>query len=293
MTQHALAFSTNQWRLFIGAARLVRLSNSIPASILVLIGAHLAVGWPLPTRAWQAALAMWCVTAFGYVSNDYFDVAEDSINKPDRPLPAGLVDVRVAGYFAMALALSALLCSLTLGWMELCAAFTVLLLLLLYNVHLKGTPGGGNVLIAGLAGSTLLVGSVAVLGVTSSAVQIPLLPAGLLMAFIAAREALKTVEDVAGDEAVGKQTLALRLGVHNVIRLMALLTLWVTGFSIAPWLYWGYAARYLLLIALGVWLPLCFTVIYLWRNASPARVRWCLALLKGSYFIGMLAFLLR
>jgi geranylgeranylglycerol-phosphate geranylgeranyltransferase len=293
MTQHALSLSTNHWRLLIGAARLVRLSNSIPASILVLIGAQLAAGWPLPARAWQAALAMWCVTAFGYVSNDYFDIAEDTINKPDRPLPAGLLSRRFAAYFALTLALSALACSLTLGWAELCAAFTVLLLLLAYNLHLKSTPGGGNLLIAGLAGCTLLVGSVAVLGFTPSALQSTLLPAGLLMTFIAAREALKTVEDRAGDRAVGKQTLALRLGAHNVIRLVALLTLGVIAFSVAPWLYGGYATRYLVLVALGLWLPLGFTISYLWHNATPTRVRRCLALLKGSYFIGILALLLR
>jgi geranylgeranylglycerol-phosphate geranylgeranyltransferase len=293
MTQHALSFSINQWRSLIGAARLVRLSNSLPASALVLLGAQLAVGWPLPARAWQAALAMWCVTAFGYVSNDYFDVAEDAINKPDRPIPAGLVSPRGAGYFAGGLALSALGCSLTLGWAESCAALVVLLLLLLYNLRLKSTPGGGNLLIAGLAGCTFMVGSVAVLGFTLNALRITLWPAALLMSFIAAREALKTVEDVVGDRAVGKQTLAIRIGAHHVIRLVALLTLGVIGFSLAPWLYSGYATRYLVLMALGMWLPLGFTVSTLWQNAKPARVSQCLALLKGSYFVGMLAVLLR
>ena len=60
-----------------GIVRLLRLSNSLPASGLVLIGAWLVAGWPLPWQAWQAAAAMWCVTAFGYASNDYFDIRED------------------------------------------------------------------------------------------------------------------------------------------------------------------------------------------------------------------------
>lgn len=293
MTQHALVLSTHQWRSLVGAARLVRFSNSIPASILVLLGAHLAVGWPLPLRAWQAALAMWCVTAFGYASNDYFDVSEDSINKPDRPIPAGWVSRRSAGYLAAGLALSALVDSLALGWAENCVAVLVLLLLLLYNLRLKGTPGGGNLLIAGLAGCTFLVGSVAVLGFTLNALRITLWPASLLISFIAAREALKTVEDVVGDRAVGKQTLALRMGPHNVIRLVALLTLLVVGFSLAPWLTEGYATRYLVLMALGMWLPLGFTVIALWQDTKPAHVSQCLALLKSSYFVGILALLLR
>lgn len=65
--------------------------------------------------ACYAAAAMWCVTAFGYVSNDYFDIHEDSINKPDRPLPNGAVPTSSAAGLAIGLGLGAILFSLPLG----------------------------------------------------------------------------------------------------------------------------------------------------------------------------------
>lgn len=73
--------------------RLVRPSNSLAASALMLFGARLgstATPWssPPPSAGW-AAVVMWFITAFGYVSNDLHDVAEDAINNPGRPLQRG------------------------------------------------------------------------------------------------------------------------------------------------------------------------------------------------------------
>jgi len=70
-----------------GLIHLVRLSNSLPASAMVLIGAKSVAAWSPTTPVWQDAAAMWCVTALGYISND-FNVAEDRISKPNRLLPA-------------------------------------------------------------------------------------------------------------------------------------------------------------------------------------------------------------
>lgn len=291
MIANPLPFVTNLCA-WVGVLRLLRLSNSLPASLLVLIGAELAVGWPLPGRAWQAAAAMWCITAFGYVSNDYFDIAEDRINKPDRPLPAGLLPPTFAAQLAVGLAVSALAISALLGLAEVLVALAVLGLLLLYNLRLKGTPGGGNSLIALLAGGTLITGSVASLGFTVSAITLLWLPAALLTTFVAARELVKTIEDLAGDRVAGKQTLPLRWGTTQVLRLIAGLAGLTLVLSLLPWLWLGYSAAYLVILTLGVSLPLFYTVYSLWQDSSPTRVSRCLALLKGSYFAGLVALIL-
>ncbi|MCX6047571.1 MAG: geranylgeranylglycerol-phosphate geranylgeranyltransferase [Chloroflexi bacterium] len=279
----------SQWH---GLIRLVRLSNSVPASILVLIGAYLARGWPLTQPAWLAAAAMWCVTAFGYTSNDCFDLTEDKINKPDRPIPAGLVAASSARWLAALLALGALSFSLCISPLAIGAAFTVLSLLTLYNVRLKATPGGGNVLIALLAGCTLLVGAVAVAGFNWQTVEPLGAPALVLASFITAREILKTLEDVEGDRVAGKQTLATQWGAPQVMRLIGVLSVVTLILSLIPFLQLGYSHIYLWMTMLGVNGPLFFTTIYLWHDASPQRVSRCLALLKGSYFAGILALLL-
>jgi geranylgeranylglycerol-phosphate geranylgeranyltransferase len=273
----------------VGYLRLVRLSNSLPAGALVLVGAYLAAGWPPSGRAWLAALAMWCTTAHGYTSNDCFDLAEDSINKPDRPLPAGLVTLRGARRLAFGLAAIALLCSLWLGVGEMIVALLVLGLLSLYNARLKGLPLAGNGLIGLLAGATLITGSVTVYGFGWPAIAPVLAPAAVLACFITAREVLKTLEDVAGDRQAGKQTLATWLGPPGTLLLVALLAVLAVGLGFLPVVYLGYSWGYLAVLGFGVHLPLLFTVAYLWRKTTPAHVSRCLALLKASYSAGILA----
>ena len=275
--------------MLFGLLRLVRLSNSLPASVLVLLGAKLT-GAPLcqPTL-WIAIAAMWCITAFGYVSNDLWDQAEDRVNKPDRPLPAGTVTSRQALMAALGLLFMALGLSASLGLAPFLIALSVLVLLLLYNWRLKGMAGLGNLLIAGLAASALLSGVVAAHGWRYEPI-ITLLPAAIALAlFILARELVKIVEDQVGDQIAGKRTLAQYIGVQGIVRIVAGLTLLL--FFTVGWLFpwWGYSIRARIIMVAGVNLPLVWTVYYLSTDAAVSRVRRCLALLKGSYFFGLIA----
>ncbi len=289
--QHPLS-STLALRRAAAYVRLVRLSNSVPAALLVLLGATLAGGLPLPGAAWRAAAAMWCVTGFGYASNDWFDRAEDAINKPDRPLPAGAISPAVALWLALALACGALLLAAAIGAAPFAVALAVLALLTWYNMRLKSSAGGGNLLVALLAGTTLVVGSVAVLGLRPAALAPVWASALLLAAFIAAREIVKTVEDMAGDRAAGKETFAVRWGAGRAVQAVAALTCLVAALSVYPVWALGYSPIYWMTLTLGVTAPLAYTVAVLARDARPPRPSRCLALLKASYFAGLLALLL-
>ncbi|MCC9075212.1 UbiA family prenyltransferase [Litorilinea aerophila] len=276
--------------------RLLRLSNSLPASVLVLLGARLAGIWPPLPPVWRAAAAMWCITAFGYVSNDLVDQAEDAINKPDRPLPAGAVTPAAAGALATALALGGLLLAASLGLLATAVAGGVVGLLIFYNLRLKALPLAGNTLVALLAAASLWVGPVAVWGIgalTAWPRLEQLLPPTLLLAsFIQARELVKTLEDIPGDAAAGKTTAAVRWGVRPTLTLVAGLALLATGFTLISVGFGDFSPAYLVLVLVGVDLPLLATVAVLWRDASPRRVSRCLAWLKGSYFCGLLALIL-
>lgn len=275
-----------------GLIRLLRPSNSLAAAALVLIGARLAGSGLATPRAWLAALTMWFVTTYGYVSNDCTDLAEDRINKPERPIPAGAISLATARQLSRLLAAGALGLAVILGWREALVAAGVLVLLTLYNRRLKSTAGGGNVLIAVLAGCTLLTGSVAAQGFGVAAWQ-PLLPAATyVMLFVAARELVKTLEDVAGDHSAGKQTLALRLGPHGVVAIVLVLALVHSVMGLLIFYTMHYSGTFMLISFFGIHLPLFFTVATLWCNPDPPHVRRCLRLLKGSYLAGLLALVL-
>lgn len=280
-----------QW---IALFRLVRLSNSLPASALVLVGAHLATPRPAPyqlppARVWLAACAMWLVTAYGYASNDLHDIVEDRINKPDRPLASGAFSVRRGRQLVGVLALGALTCAALLGLAPLLAAGSVLLLLQLYNRRLKATAGAGNLLIALLAGAILPVGAVAAYGYDAHALLRVVTPSALLSSFVVAREMIKTLEDGSGDSQAGKMTVAVRLGEAATLRLVAVAAGGVVLFSLLAWRCLAYSSTFLAVTTLGVSIPLFFTFFYLRWQTTSLRTSRCLALLKGSYFAGLLA----
>ena len=80
--------------------RLLRLPNHATAVADVLAGylivAHArGLEWP-PAPLWWAIAAGLCFYAAGMVLNDVFDLAVDRAERPERPLPQGLIDVRTA-----------------------------------------------------------------------------------------------------------------------------------------------------------------------------------------------------
>ena len=272
--------------------RLVRLSNSLPAGLLLLLGPHLLSIHPIPAATWRAAAAIWCITAFGYVANDLADVQEDLLNKPDRPLPSGRVAVAHAQALALVLAGGGLLMAATISALALAVAALVQILLQLYNHRLKATPGAGNLLIGLLAGASLIAGGVSATGPDPARLW-PLFPPALtLAAFITAREVLKTLEDVPGDRAAGKATLAVRYGpcvAHRAFTALALLTAIA---ALLPLFVLNYSWRYGWIMGLGVIAPLFGAAVDLAGGSTPQRTSRWLALLKGSYGAGLLALLL-
>lgn len=270
--------------------RLLRPANSLAAAALVVLGARLAGAIPSPERVWAAALAMWCITTFGYVSNDWFDRVEDAVNKPGRALPSGALTPATVAGLAVACALAGLAVAATLGWPALCAAAIVLALLMLYNLRLKGTAGAGNLLIAALSGSILLVGVVAAYAWQPAKFVIVLPASALLTLFVGAREITKTLQDIEGDRVAGKHTLATTWGPQRALLVVAAL-----GGACLVAALWGmragYSLLYLAIIVAGVVLPILGAVIYLWRDCSPARVNLCLNVMKAGYLVGILALL--
>ncbi|MFM7540762.1 MAG: UbiA family prenyltransferase [Planctomycetota bacterium] len=78
-------------------ARLIRLPN-LPSPLADIALGALAAGWPAdPLPVVFLALASMAIYAAGMVLNDYFDVSEDCLQRPERPLPRGDISRRDAG----------------------------------------------------------------------------------------------------------------------------------------------------------------------------------------------------
>lgn len=272
--------------------RLLRPTNSLPATGLVLLGAHLAGGWPWPRATWIAAGAMWAITSFGYITNDLHDVEADRVNKPDRPLPSGRIRQSSAYLAATALAMLAIGLASTIDGLAVLAAMLALLLLLLYNMHLKSTVLVGNALIAALSGMALGVGGYTV-GRPWTLVE----PGVLVSLFILAREVLKTIEDVAGDHKAGVRTVATEWGARRASQFFAGVVTCFAVLSLVP-LYEGLTARQgarlsipYLAVVMMIDAGLAYSALIVGRSPTPASARVGLRISKVGYALGLMALL--
>lgn len=140
-------------RALLPYAQLVRLPNVFTAWADVVLGtvAMLALG---TTFAAGHVVAFVCVLASstllywaGMVWNDYFDLDQDRLERPGRPLPSGRVSVRTAFWLGVAFFVGGLgfaaVADVTNGqWISLPIAACLVLAILFYDGALKQTPAG-------------------------------------------------------------------------------------------------------------------------------------------------------
>jgi geranylgeranylglycerol-phosphate geranylgeranyltransferase len=141
------------------------------------------------------------------IVNDWFDVEIDSLNKPNRPIPSGLVTKKQAMWatvmcFVLGIVASAFV-SIQIGVWSL--IFTILSVC--YSAFIKKILFFGNVLVAALTSYPFFIG-----GVLFTSLSRVILPVCATLFYILGREILKTIEDTRGDSAFGVKTISVKLG---------------------------------------------------------------------------------
>lgn len=178
---------------------LVRPLNAFMSSVAVLIGGLLVAGsnpsiLSSPYPFILALIAVFLITGAGNSINDYFDVEPDSVNKPNRPIPAGRITRKKAAAFSAALFAAGILLTFLINWACILIAVANSALLVVYSYSLQDRILLGNAVIGYLVGSTFLFGGAALGNL--------LLP-GLLMLLAGlstvSREIVKDLEDIEGD----------------------------------------------------------------------------------------------
>ena len=206
----------------------------------------------------------------GLLANDYFDLAEDKIERPDRPLPSGQV-VPLAAAVALA-ALGVVVAGLASRHAALIAGALVLMVVF-YDAFGKRWPVWGVLNMGLCRGLSLLLGAAAAGGV-GLAVPAVLLSAIGLTAYITA------VSHIAKWEAVPTRFAYCRWAP------MAVLVVWLAGL-------YGFAApldgRAILLSGALAAAALLWTALCGWRLAGevpPGRISETVgALLRGLLLI--------
>ncbi|HLN27066.1 MAG TPA: UbiA family prenyltransferase [Gemmataceae bacterium] len=134
-------------------AQLVRLPNVFTAFADIGLAWFAAQATGTPASRWPSflllMLASGCLYCAGMVWNDFFDIEQDTRERPFRPLPSGRVTRKAAAYLGSALMATGLLLSAIAGWLgkgsprqPLMLAIALVAAIFLYDAWLKRTRLG-------------------------------------------------------------------------------------------------------------------------------------------------------
>lgn len=229
-------------------------------------------------------LSIVLLAAGGNIINDYFDFELDKEFKPERPLASGLISLDAAMYLHMVLIFSGICLGFYMGWKDgnyhIGYLYVITALLLyVYSSFLKKMPLAGNVIIAGLSAFVF------VLPIIFEANYLKLIHSDILFqnapyafavlveqmkfyagfAFVTslARELIKDIEDMDGDDAYKINTFAVQYGVSAAKWLSVLIMAALLG-GLAYFMHNFYqagAVKDMLYLGAAIALPIIATII--------------------------------
>jgi 4-hydroxybenzoate polyprenyltransferase len=217
-------------------------------------------------RAWTSAivatvlLGSLCAALLNAASNainQYYDLENDRLNKPDRPLVTGAISLRAGWWFAIALYLAAVVPTwLVVPWpvrslaerlqapLPLHQCFLLFVAGMIFTFVYSAPAFGRTKADAFLANLTIAIPrgcllKVAGWSMVASVAHVePWYIGGVFFLFLLGASSTKDFSDMRGDEAAGCRTLPIRFGVERAARMIA-------PFFIVPWI----------LLPLGAFLP--------------------------------------
>ena len=171
--------------------------------------------------------------------NQIYDVENDRINKPNRPLPSGQLTAPQAWTFVGLAYITALALVASVNWETFAIYVIAALSTVAYSVppvRLKRHPVGSNLIIALVRGWLLKVAGWAAVATVLTSLE-PWYIGFIYFLFLMGATTTKDFADIEGDRAAGCITLPVRYGVTWSARA-------ISPAFLVPWL----------LLPLGVWL---------------------------------------
>jgi geranylgeranylglycerol-phosphate geranylgeranyltransferase len=234
---------------------LLKTELPLAAGICVIAGELLALGhFPSISEAFLGFLTGFFISGSAMISNDYFDLNVDKINRPSRPLPSGRITINelklLMGIFSDAgLAAAALL-----GAVQLILAAVLWVVGVLYNWKLKETGIPGNTMVSLSVAMTFIFGGAAVGCVFGGLVWTF---GAMAFMFDLGEEIAGGAMDLEGDKQRHAKTLASIKGRKTALRVAACLFTVFVGLSFVPYLMEWLCISYLFLVV-----PTDFVVCY-------------------------------
>ncbi|MCS7230120.1 MAG: geranylgeranylglycerol-phosphate geranylgeranyltransferase [Candidatus Kryptonium sp.] len=268
-----------------GIVKIIRPSNVLIAGLTIFFGV-LIFGKGLPDLfklALLAGIAGALIDAGGNVINDYFDVEIDKVNKPNRPIPSGLISRGFALLIYFVLTTAGLFFASFLNEVAFGIAFFSVFVIFLYSYKLKGVPLVGNFTVAFMTGLAFVFAGSVVGNFRDS-----IFPFVFAFLINFGREIVKDIEDIEGDSKAGIRTFPIVSGVERAVFISVLVFIVLILATFVPYLVGIYNHFYALII-LGVDVGLIFVIISLIKDKSRQNLNRLSNILKFEMLIGLFA----
>ena len=201
------------------------LMMALPVVIIAIVGHVYTISVILAT------LLVYCMAGAGNIINDVFDHEIDAVNKPDRPIPSGKISLKNAGIYAaildsIAILLGVIISCLIHNFVFLAIIIASAVIIYMYSRYFKAMPMIGNIVVGVMIGLCFVVGGLILLCETEDWTIFKISVYIGLLAAVAnvARELVKDMEDIHGDELGGARTFPILFGkkVSSVIVMILL-----------------------------------------------------------------------
>ncbi|MBO6122777.1 MAG: UbiA family prenyltransferase [Methanobrevibacter sp.] len=269
---------------------ILRPGNALMAAISIILVAFIDKTLSIPVIL--AMATVFFETAAGNVINDYFDYHIDLINKPERPIPSGRISLKNGRNYAYLLFLLGTLCGflisfMTANWIPLAIVLLADVVLYLYAYKLKSTPLIGNLAVGFMTGFGFVFGGFCINN--PNIIMISIILGFFAFVMTTARELIKDIEDIEGDNADGAKTLPIMIGTKIPAIIATILI--IADSALCPLLYFYhiFSVLYLVIIAIAVIIFL-YSAIIIMKSQDEKTAGKASKYLKIGMLIAFVAF---
>jgi geranylgeranylglycerol-phosphate geranylgeranyltransferase len=263
---------------------LTRPLNVLIGMLSIFIGAFITGTIQPGIDVLLAAISGGFIAAGANVINDYFDIAIDKINKPYRPIAAGIISSKEGFIYSMILFITGIVLGYLVNWVAFIVCIFSSALLFLYSYHLKRTVVWGNIAVSLVTALAFIYGGVAV-----NRLSYALIPATFSFFYHLGREIIKDVEDVAGDRADKIQTLPIKYGNKFALTVATWIYAFLIVLTLLPFIFHIFGIYYLLTVVFIVDLIIGYVLYSVWHNPETKNLSRLSVILKLNMFGGLLA----
>ena len=261
---------------------ILRPGNAIMALIAVVLMA--IIGKTYSFGIVLGAVSVFLATGAGNTINDYCDYEIDKINKPERPIPSGRIKLKNALYYSLILFLIATIIGFFISVENGLTVIICSILMIVYAYDFKQRCLIGNICVSLLTGLTFVYG-----GLITGDVVLGIFLGLFAFLMTLSREIIKDTEDIEGDKKENANTLPIKYGPKNAVKIVVILNILTCLLSPILYIYNVFSIVYLIIVLIADIIFIYSAVLSL-KDQSKENLHKVSKLMKIAMFIAFISF---